>query len=230
MRIALALLLALVSMAVRAESPQQFELVYRFMFNGQSVGSVTDHFKRTDNRYTLTSVARPDDKLSLLLPMLTLSSEGSIESGTFVPQHYRQVRSNAPEKAATSEFNWANSQLTHHYKDKTEQIDLPKGTQDALTQLYAFTLAGAAPPRLEFSVSNGRKLISYRYEKLPGGRIDTPAGSFDTIEYRRIAQPDENAISVWIAPDLHYLPLRILVREESGVFEQQLVRLNYKAI
>jgi hypothetical protein len=229
MKTIIALLLALFSMSVPAQGPQQFELVYRFTFNGQYVGNVSDRFKRDGSRYRLSSVAKPDEKLSLLLPVMTLTSEGVIQSGSFVPHRYKQVRSNAPEKAVMSEFNWTNNLLTHHYKGKTAQTALSKGTQDALTQLYAFTLAGTVPPRLEFDVSNGRKLIHYRYEKLPGGRISTPMGSFEVIEYRRIAQPDENAISVWIAPALHHLPLRIRVREESGLFEQQLIRLNYKA-
>lgn len=229
MKSIIALLLVLASASVSAQAPQQFELVYSFTFNGQYVGSVSDSFKREGSRYRLGSIARPDKNLAFLLPVLTLSSEGVIQSGRFVPSRYRQVRSNAPEKSVTSEFNWTSNQLTHHYKGKTVQVTLPKGTQDALSQLYTFTLAGKAPPQLEFPVSNGRKLIHYRYEKLPGGRISTPMGSFEVIEYRRIAQPDENAISVWIAPSLHHLPLRIRVREESGLFEQNLIRLNYKA-
>lgn len=224
-----ALLLALICASAAAQSPQQFELVYRFSFNGQYVGNVTDSFKRDGSRYRLSSIARPDQKLSFLLPVMTLTSEGVIQSSSFVPSRYRQVRSNAPEKAVMSEFSWASGQLTHQYKGKTSQVTLPKGTLDALTQLYAFTLAGKAPAQLEFPVSNGRKLIHYRYEKLPGGRMTTPMGTFEVIEYRRIAQPDENAISVWIAPALHHLPLRIRVREESGLFEQQLIRLSYKA-
>lgn len=224
-----ALLLALFSVAAQAQTPQQFELVYRFTFNGQYVGNVTDRFKREGTRYTLSSVAQPDKKLSFLLPVMTLTSEGTIQSGSFVPSRYKQVRSNAPEKAVMSEFNWTSGQLTHLYSGKTKQTTLPKGTLDALTQLYAFTLAGKAPPQLEFPVSNGRKLIHYRYEKIPAGRMSTPMGTFEVIEYRRIAQPDENAISVWIAPALHYLPLRIRVREESGLFEQHLIRLDYKA-
>ncbi len=229
MKILIALLLALVSIAVPAQGPQQFELIYRFAFNGQYVGNVTDRFTREGSRYRLSSVASPDRKLAFLLPVLTLTSEGVIQSGSFVPSLYKQVRSNAPEKAVMSEFNWTSRQLTHHYKGRAIQTELPKGTQDALTQLYAFTLAGKVPPQLEFSVSNGRKLINYRYEKLPGGRMTTPLGTFEVIEYRRIARPDENAISVWIAPALHHLPLRIRVREESGLFDQQLIRLNYKA-
>lgn len=229
MKFIVALVLALVSISAPAQAPQQFDLIYRFTFNGQYVGNVSDSFKREGSRYRLSSIARPDKKLAFLLPVMTLTSEGTIQSNTFVPSRYRQVRSNAPEKAVMSEFNWTSNQLAHHYKGKTVQTTLPKGTQDALSQLYAFTLAGKAPPQLEFPVSNGRKLIHYRYEKLPGGRIATPMGSFEVIEYRRIAQPDENAISVWIAPALHHLPLRIRVREESGLFEQHLIRLNYKA-
>lgn len=229
MKTIVVLLLALLGVPALAQGPQQFELVYRLTFNGQYVGNVTDRFKREGNRYSLNSIAKPGDRLALLLPVLTLTSEGLIQSGSFIPQRYRQIRSNAPEKTVMSEFHWANNQLTHHYKGKTMQVALPKGTQDALTQLYAFTLAGKVPPKLEFNVSNGRKLISYRYEKLPGGRLSTPLGTFEAIEYRRITQPGENAISVWIAPALHHLPLRIRVREESGLFEQQLIRLNYKA-
>ena len=45
MRAIVALLLAIVSMAVPAESPQQFELTYRFTFNGQYVGNVTDRVR-----------------------------------------------------------------------------------------------------------------------------------------------------------------------------------------
>lgn len=224
----IALLLALLTASALAQGPQQFELVYSFTFNGQYVGSVTDRFKREGNNYQLSSEAKPEASLALLLPMLTLSSAGSLQAQQFVPRSYRQVRSNAPDREVAADFDWQHKVLTHQYKGKTRQTALPEGTQDALTQLYAFTLAGELPPRLEFPVTNGRKLISYRYEKLPAGRVDTPLGSFETVEYRRIAEPGENAISVWIAPALHFLPLRIRVQEETGVFEQQLIRLNYR--
>ena len=227
MRTFVVLLLALVSSTILAQGPRQFELVYNFTFNGHFVGYVTDRFQLEGRHYQLTSEARPDGKLAFLLPGLTLSSEGDLKAQRFIPQRYRQMRSNAPNKTAEADFDWQQKVLTHQYKGKTQQIALPEGTQDALTQLYTFTLAGKAPPRLEFTVSNGRKLISYRYQKLPAGRIKTPLGTFDAVEYRRMAESDENAISVWIAPGLHYLPLRIRVQENSGTFDQQLIRLNY---
>lgn len=229
MKSALALLLALVSASVLARAPQQFELVYRFTFNNQYVGNVTDRFKREGSQYRLTSEARPNARLALLLPMLTLTSEGSMQTQRFVPHRYRQVRSNAPEKTVVADFDWRRKVVTHRYKGKRQQASLPDGTQDALTQLYAFTLVGTLPAQLKFPVSNGRKLIHYRYEKLPGGRLQTPLGAFETVEYRRVVdEPGESAISVWIAPALNHLPVRIRVREESGAFEQQLIRMNYR--
>ncbi len=229
MKSVIALLLALVSASVLAKEPRQFELSYRFTFNDQYVGNVTDRFKREGVRYQLTSEARPNGNLAMFLPMLTLTSEGKLQAQRFVPLHYRQMRSNAPGKVASADFDWQKKVLTHQYKGSSQQVELPEGTQDALTQLYTVTLAGKLPQQLEFPVSNGRKLIRYRYEKLPGGRMDTPLGTFETVEYRRILdEPGENAISVWIAPALHHLPLRIRVKEEAGVFEQQLTRLNYQ--
>jgi hypothetical protein len=224
----IALLLALVSSSVLAQGPQQFELVYSFAFNGQYVGNVTDRFQREGSQYRLSSEARPEANLALLLPMLTLSSEGEMQAQHFIPHRYQQVRSNAPDKMTMAEFDWPHGVLTHQYKGKTQQTALPAGTLDALTQLYSFTLAGELPQQLEFPVSNGRKLITYRYEKQPAERMETPLGSFEAVEYRRVAEPGENAISVWIAPALHYLPLRIRVQEDSGTFEQQLIRLNYR--
>ncbi len=229
MKSIIALLLTLVSASVLAKEPQQFELVYRFTFNDQYVGNVTDRFKRDGGHYRLTSEARPNGNLALLLPMLTLASEGKLKAQRFVPLRYQQTRSNAPGKVVAADFDWQRKVLTHQYKGNSQQTELPEGTQDALTQLYAVTLAGKLPQQLEFPVSNGRKLIHYRYEKLPGGRMETPLGTFETVEYRRILdEPGENAISVWIAPALHHLPLRIRVKEEAGVFEQQLTRLNYQ--
>ncbi|NWG38660.1 MAG: DUF3108 domain-containing protein [Hydrogenophilaceae bacterium] len=226
----LGLLLVSIPLSGWAQVPQQFELVYRFTFNGQYVGNVTDRFQRLGSQqYQLTSVAKPDGKLSLLLPTLTLISKGLFKPKEIVPTSYRQVRSNAPQKAAQATLDWSRNLLTHQYKGKTEEEALPSGTQDALSQLYVFSIMEKLPDRLEMPVTNGRQLLTYQYEKFPAMPITTPLGTFETVEYRRIAGPDENAISVWVAPALHHLPLRIRVKENSGVFEQQLIGMNYRA-
>jgi hypothetical protein len=230
MKYFVAILLAFLPTSILAQAPQQFEVVYRFTFNGHYVGKVTDRFQRLNgHQYQLTSEAKPDGSLSFLLPTLSLTSKGVLNSQQFVPRLYRQVRSNAPEKAAQAELDWSKGMLTHLYKGKSDQEALPPGTQDALSQLYVFSLMEALPGKLEMPVTNGRKLLTYRYEKFPGPPIVTPIGSFETVEYRRIAEPGENAISVWVAPALYRLPLRIRVKEDSGLFEQQLIKVSYRA-
>jgi hypothetical protein len=224
------LFFSLLPLHVLAQVPQQFELVYSFTFNGQYLGNVTDRFQRLNNQqYQLTSIAKPEGGLALLLPTLTLTSKGTFKPNQLLPASYRQVRSSAPEKAAQASLNWTKKLLTHQYKGKTEQETLPPGTQDALSQLYVFSFMEELPGRVEIPVTNGRRLLTYQYEKLPAEPIVTPMGSYETFEYRRIARPDENAISVWVAPALHHLPVRIRVKEESGTFEQQLIKLNYRA-
>lgn len=225
-------LVATAQASAQAPSLKQFELIYRFTLNGQYLGKVTDTFRREGAQYQLTSIAKPEGNLAMLLPTLTLTSEGELRQGEsqsrrFAPRRFSQSRSNAPEKTATAEFDWKQGVLTHQYKGKNQQMPLPTRTLDALSQLYSFTQMDKLPDQIELPVSNGRKLMTYRYEKQPVERIEAALGSFEAIEYRRIASPDENAISVWIAPALNHLPLRIRVREDTGVFEQQLVEINF---
>lgn len=226
----LGLLLACLPLAAVAQVPHEFELVYRFTFNGYDVGTVTDRFQRADStHYQLTSVAKPDPSLAFLLPTLTLTSRGRFTGSQLLPLFYHQARSNAPEKAVVAELDWTRGTLTHQSKGRSEQAALPPGTQDALTQIYVFAMMEALPGQFEMPVTNGRRLLTYRYEKRPGPPVTTPQGTFETVEYRRIVDPGENQISVWIAPALHYLPVRIRVQEDSGIFEQQLIKLDYRA-
>lgn len=206
---------------------KQFELVYRFTLNGQYLGKVTDTFKREGAHYQLTSIARPEGKLAMLLPTLTLSSQGELRKRQFAPARFSQSRSNAPEKTAVADFDWQQSVLTHAYKGNSQSMPLPAQTLDALTQLYSFTQMDKLPDHLELPITNGRKLMRYRYKRQPAEQIEAALGTFESVEYRRIASADENAISVWIAPALNHLPLRIRVREDTGVFEQQLVEINF---
>lgn len=224
----------LISLAVTAQASAQtpnmkeFELVYRLTLNGQYLGKVTDTFTRNGSKYQIESIAKPEGKLALLLPTLTLSSQGEILLQRLFPRRFSQSRSNAPEKTAVAEFDWTQGVITHLYKGKNTQTVLPAHTLDALSQLYSFTQMDNLPEQIEWPVSNGRKLTTFRYAKRPAERIEAALGSYEAIEYRRIADPEENEISVWVAPSLNHLPLRVRVREDTSVFEHQLVEINFK--
>ena len=76
---------------------------------------------------------------------------------------------------------------------------------------------------------SGRDLNDYRYARTDGGAIQTPLGSLATQRYERIGQtPDQKAISVWVAPAYHNLPVQIGVSEDGVIVEQRLVRASVK--
>lgn len=231
MRILTTFLIALAATAhASAQTPslKEVELVYRLTLNGQYLGKVTDTFKRDGSQYRIESIAKPEGKLAALLPTLTLSSQGEILLQQLLPKRFSQSRSSAPEKTAVAEFDWTQGVITHLYKGKSTQTALPAHTLDALSQLYSFTQMDSLPEQIEWPITNGRKLMTFRYEKQPAERIEAALGSFEAIEYRRIADPDENDISVWVAPSLNHLPLRVRVREDVRIFEHQLVEINFK--
>jgi len=62
-----------------------------------------------------------------------------------------------------------------------------------------------------------------------GGAIQTPPGALATQQYQRITQqPDDKAITVWVAPARNNLPVQIRVSEDGVTIEQRLVRASVK--
>jgi hypothetical protein len=81
--------------------------------------------------------------------------------------------------------------------------------------------------RLEFDMTNGRKLDRYRYTVTPNVEIDTPLGRISTLHLVKQHRPDESATEVWLSPRHRFLPVKVMVQEEDGArYEQFVTRLE----
>ncbi|MHB0918668.1 MAG: DUF3108 domain-containing protein, partial [Thiobacillus sp.] len=98
-----------------------------------------------------------------------------------------------------------------------------------LSQVYQFMFAPALPADYSLQVVSGRDLNDYRYARSDGGAIETPLGPLVTQQYQRITQqPDEKAVTVWVAPARNNLPVQIRVSEDGVTLEQRLVRASVR--
>ena len=105
---------------------------------------------------------------------------------------------------------------------------LAPGTQDRVSIMYQFMfMAPEKLQRLEFTMTNGRKLDRYRYTVSSGVEIDTPLGRMTTLHLVKQHRPDESGTEIWLSPQHRYLPVRVLVLEEDGSrYEQFITRLD----
>ena len=228
-----ALLLAssLFAATAQAAAPQEMSLEYDLYRNGLKLGQVTDTFTRSGDRYTLTSETRASGPLKSLWPgSIRLESTGDVTRQGLRPEQFLHARSDSPHKLARARLDWKQRNIAYQYKGESWTVDgLLDGAQDQLSQVYQFMFAPALPADYSLQVVSGRDLNDYRYARSEGGAIETPLGPLLTQQYQRITQqPDEKAVTVWIAPERNNLPVQIRVSEDGVTLEQRLVRASVR--
>jgi len=65
-------------------------------------------------------------------------------------------------------------------------------------------------------VFNGKKLREYAYEVRGEETLDTALGALRTLHLARRTDSD-GRFEVWLAIDRHYLPVRVLRVDDSGI-------------
>lgn len=227
----LLLTISLFAAAAHAATPQQMTLVYDLYRNGHKLGQVTDVFSRDGSRYTLSSETRASGSLKLLWPgRIHLESTGEVTHEGLRPGQFQHARSDAPQKLASARLDWKQRTIAWQYKGASWQENgLQNGAQDQLSQRYQFMFMPSLPADISLQVVGGRDRHDYRYVRSEGEMMQTPLGELATQQYQRVTQqPDEKAVTVWIAPARGNLPLQIRVSEDGVTLEQRLVRASVR--
>jgi hypothetical protein len=96
-----------------------------------------------------------------------------------------------------------------------EKVALPPDTQDILSVLYQFPpLANAE--LVSISVGNSRKIEHYDFEIAANEDIQTTMGNIHTIHLRKVHQPNEEGLEVWLALEYRLFPVRMRMIEKDG--------------
>lgn len=223
---ALFLAASLFAASVQAATPQRMSLVYDLYRNGQKLGQVADTLTRSGSRYILTSETRAKGALQVLWPgTIRLESTGTVMRQGLRPEKFEHARSDAPHKLATARLDWKQRAIAYRYNGESRQVNgLRPGAQDQLSQIYQFMFAPRVAADYRLQVVSGRDINEYRYARKAGETIETPLGTLSTRQYQRITQnPDEKAVSIWVAPARRNLPVRVRVSEDGVTLEQRLV-------
>lgn len=236
MRLASVLLVALLApafacAAAAPPAPRAISASYDVYRNGLHIAVMNETFEAKDNNYHIVSGSQAIGLLALFQKQqLSFVSSGRLTASGLQPLRFEGKRSANDPRRVRGEFDWRAGRLTIEHDGQTQNLPLPRGTQDRLSVMYQFMfLAPEKPQRLEIAMTNGRKLGHYRYTVQPGVEIETPLGRMTTIHIVKQHQPDESGNEIWISPQHRFLPVRMLVLEEDGSrYEQVATRLEIK--
>jgi hypothetical protein len=110
-----------------------------------------------------------------------------------------------------------------------------QGVQDTASQFVQMTWLFTTQPELlkvgnavEFPLALPRRVVPWRYEVTEQVPIQLPFGEAMTFHLQPapgLSRPGELTVETWVAPALQYLPVRILVRQNTDSF----LELNLKS-
>lgn len=223
-RVVLACLLAAATIAHAA--PKVVKATYNGFMNGLPIGTLSEQFESDGSAYRLMSETKPVGLAALIQRQpLYFSSTGRIASGGLQPTLF-EARRNANEAPQVSaEFDWPQKQLILKHQGKTESVSLPPGTQDRLSVMYQFIFL---PPdrirKLDFPMTNGRKLDQYQYRLAGEVEIDTGMGRLKTLHLVKQREPGDTVNEVWLSPRHQHFPVKLLIVERDGMRLEQVIQ------
>jgi hypothetical protein len=217
--------------AAATDAPQAVSASYELFRNGIRFAVMKDTFEAKDGRYRIVSETRAVGPLALIAPQPLRATSSGQRTGTgLMPQLFEGGRGSNDPRRVRAEFDWEAEKLTVARRDRNESLPLPPGTQDQLSIMYQFMFLQPDHPQvLRLTRTNGRKLEQHSYAVTTGVEIVTPLGRMTTVHLVRQHQPNEDGVEVWLAPQHHYLPMKLVILDDKGArYETVMTRLEIK--
>ncbi len=188
---------------------QPFRATYVAEWKGMTAASSTVELKKAGpDTYTYSSVNSARGIFRMAFPdALSQISTFKVTDGRVVPMTFQG--SDEKERPINLNFDWQKKRVTGIAKEKVVDLELPEGTQDAMS-LQIASLRSLASGSLKGTVwmIDATKLKEYELHAEGNARIDTELGELDTLIYTSKRHNSESFTRTWVAPALGYLPVK----------------------
>lgn len=201
--------------------PDRIEMIYDIRY-GPASGQQTLNWIVADGRYTITSVAGATGLTRMLYSgQLIQTSQGRVTASGLQPEAFWDQRG---KKRSSGRFDFENRSLAVSRGDSVKTLPLPDDAQDSQSLLFHFALHAPSLDADGYHVFDGRKLRPYYFVLRGEETLDTPLGPLKTLHLERAHAPEDRRFEVWLAVDLHYLPVRVLRPEDGGMDGEVVIR------
>jgi hypothetical protein len=194
------------------------------------IGAVKEIFEKTGDRYSIVSEINPTGIAALFRGKEKLTSSGTITHAGLRPQKFTAERSDDSTKNVAAIFDWDAGLLRMSFDGLEQTAPLTGGTQDRVSVMYQFLfLKLKQASKLNFAMTNGKKIEPYRYRLVGNEMINTSLGKLHTLHLVKEREAEDNSVEVWLARDRHLFPVKLLIVENDGTrFEQTIAQLEFK--
>jgi hypothetical protein len=149
---------------------------------------------------------------------ITERSESEIHGQSFRPLAYQYDRygKNATRNVRVT-FDWQNEAVFNTAQAHTWRMSLPPGTLDKLNYLLALMGDLVDGKRsMRYTIADGGRLKTYEMREAGSETLDTALGTLETLKMRRVRHADYGEATLWCAPALGFLPVKLENRDRDG--------------
>ncbi len=208
--------------AVIKTLPRRGRIEYKFFvfYNNfmTDVARTVQTWETSAGAYTLDSKSAPFG-LARLFPIgpHDYHSSGQVTERGLQPQRFtsKEVRRGVTHEAA-ARFDWDKNLLQFGRNTEQKNAALPAGSQDVISFMFQLSLAPPPSGRLQMPITNGRNFETYELDVLEEETLDTPMGPLRVLPVQRAPQPGSDGITVYLAVEYRYLPVRIVHANRDG--------------
>ena len=216
-------LLLMFACAFASAAPMRFD---RFVANfvlkafGTTVGrSEWRLLPLENNRFLWESRSRSAGAGALFHDVtVTERSESELFGPSFRPiaYHYDRYAGTTGRKVQVI-FDWRDGVALNTAKGHTWRMPVQAGTLDKLNYLLALMGDLAAGKRsMQYTIADGGRVKRYDMRVLGTETLETALGTLETLKIRRLRHAAYGEATLWCAPALGYLPVKLEHRDRDG--------------
>jgi len=204
--------------AAAEDTLRPFVATYSIQHGAMTVGDAAFQLRSGDgNSYVLELRTNPKGVAKLMIGSIVETSEFELDGKELRPLRFHAEESRGKGSQSIT-FDW--TQGIAHSQRNGEQAELklePRVLDHSLIQIALMRDLAADRPLAAYFIVEKNELRRYQYERVGEGSVETPAGTFRTIEVLQTRSGSTREMHYWCAPDLNYLPVRIEQHKEGKV-------------
>lgn len=188
-----------------------FRADYSLMRNSLGLGISSFTLSRDAGVYSYKSVAHASG-LAALFSSSTITQESrfTLMDGRPRAVSYRYDDSGKPEDAESIHFDWSNGSATTEEDGRQKDKLLTPNTSDVqMIQLMIAADVAAGRAQRSYRLLDHGEITRYTAKALPDAPLKVGGKSYSTKVVQLYNAERGRTITVWLAPELHYLPVQI---------------------
>jgi hypothetical protein len=160
---------------------------------------------------------------------ITEVSEGVIRENRVIPSSYlyKRERSKKPKQVKLL-FDWNSGRVSGRERESDWSLSIPAGAQDKFSKQLAMMVAmNSAQHAVSFKVADDERLKTYHFRPQGVEAVKTERKEYQALKIVRSKEGRPSKSTLWLAPDLHFLPIKVEKTEQGNRYVMELVSVQW---